>query len=135
MKWKDLFRRNDELSNLTLQNIEDQMIHSEFDEDFRKEIMSLLINRHFQYGEEGFQEWLYQLHFQLPAELENEGYSLSIYQRSKNWFETEIKKLQIETGLSWEKQAEDLRTLDHRVRKVQLVTRHRLAEVVLDLMS
>jgi hypothetical protein len=135
MKWRDLFIQNEPLENLSIHNVNEQMILEGFDDHFRKEIMEVLRNRLFKNGEKAFQEWLYQLNFQTPAELEREEFCLHLFDKSGDWIEREIKTLERETGLLWEVQGEDLQARDPRVKKVQIVTRHRLTEVVMDLMD
>jgi hypothetical protein len=46
-----------------------------------------------------------------------------------------VKELEKETGLSWEIQTEDLRDVNEKARKVQLVIRDRLSNIALDLLN
>ncbi|MCM3567018.1 hypothetical protein [Neobacillus mesonae] len=128
-----MFYKN-KLEILTLKNIELEMNKGNFHQEFIKDITDKLNNRIKEYGEQDFQKWLSNLHYQLPEEFQNEDITLRTYTKCQHWIEKEVKRLEMETKLSWEIQSEDLIGADERVRKTQLVIRHRLSEVVLGLL-
>ncbi|WP_221563391.1 hypothetical protein [Alkalihalobacillus sp. TS-13] len=78
---------------------------------------------------------MYNLNFSVPEEFQDQEKSIKVYQKSFQWFEKEIIKLEKETKLPWKVQVEDLKIPDENVRKTQLVIRHRLTDVVLDLLD
>src|SRR5699024_3114987 len=86
-------------------------------------------------GEQEFREWLVNLHFQIPEPFKNELRAEEIYNNYENWVEREIVNLESETNLSWEKQSEDIANVNIKARKTQLALRHRISEVVLDLLN
>ncbi|WP_197284359.1 hypothetical protein [Bacillus sp. JCM 19041] len=49
--------------------------------------------------------------------------------------EEQISRLENELKLSWEEQSEDLKELDEKARKVQLILRQRLTNIVFDLVD
>jgi primase-polymerase (primpol)-like protein len=133
VKWKNPFSNKKHLRDLTISNLEQQMKKEKFNENFTATILEVLKARLVKYGDAGFQEWLYELNFNIPEEFTDESLALNIYLMNEKWMEEELVKLEHETGLSWEVQAEDLQSTDMRVIKAQLVTRHRLSEIILEL--
>lgn len=123
------------LANLTLDNIETKMIEMEFTKGFIEEIMTALANRFDKCGKEEFQEWFYGLNYQLPAEFDNEELATKMYEKHSFFIEEQVKQLEIETTLSWQVQAEDLKHLNKKASKVQLVIRDRLSSIALDLLN
>ncbi|WP_456274581.1 hypothetical protein [Bacillus sp. AK031] len=134
MQWKDLFLNRKNLNSLTLSNLEQQMKKEKFSEEITSALLEVLNARLVKYGEAGFQEWLYNLNYKIPEEIMDEKLALNIYLENKSWMEEELVKLENETGLSWEVQAEDLQSTDMRVVKTQLVIRHRLSEIIMELL-
>ncbi|WP_249872178.1 hypothetical protein [Oceanobacillus saliphilus] len=133
---KKLFRYKDRsLDNFTLENIQNKMLETGWNEDFTYEIVTIFRERIRKYGEKAFQEWFKELHYQVPEEFDNELLGIEIYDNYATWIEHEVASLEKETNLSWEKQTEDIRKRNDKVRKVQLVIRHRLSEVSLELLS
>lgn len=124
-----------DLSKFTLANIEQMMIQYGFDHELIEEINGVCQKRIDNNGERAFQAWFSTLHFQVPEEFQDEAVSTRIYDNYHSWIETEVKKLELETGLSWETQTEDCQQLHEKARKAQLVIRHRLSEISLDLLD
>ncbi|RCW73066.1 hypothetical protein [Saliterribacillus persicus] len=121
------------LSNLTLNELEQKMREEQFDDNLIKDLMEVLKQRLIKYGESEFQKWLYNLNFRCPEEFQNESLALEFYERNHAWIEEQTAKLEQETNISWLVQAEDLKDYNINARKVQLVIRHRLSEIVLEL--
>ncbi|MEI5908032.1 hypothetical protein WAK64_13305 [Bacillus spongiae] len=122
-----------DLSNLTLAKLEQKMKEENFEENLLTNVIEVLKQRLVEFGEKDFQEWLYNLNFKCPDEFQDERFAKDIYEKSQFWIEEEILKLEKETKISWEVQAEDLKEFQEKARKIQLIIRHRLSEIVLDL--
>ena len=133
MLWKKLNLKDRKVDKITLENLQMKMNEEKFDKDFKEEIVGVLKQRIEKDGEEEFQKWLSNLHFRVPEEFQDEQTSIRIYEKHHRWLEEEVTKLENETKLSWEIQTEDSENLDDKARKAQLVIRHRLSEIVLDL--
>lgn len=125
---------NYSLQNLTLSNLEKKMKEEHFDNNLIKDLIKILEQRIDKLGEKEFQNWLYHLDFKCPEEFQDESVTIKMYENSSSWIEEEIVKLEKEIKLSWEEQSEDLEEFHIKARKVQLVIRHRLYEVVLALL-
>lgn len=130
LKW---LRPNKSLKDITLDNMVVKMKEEGFSQELIEEISGLFKGRIKKKGELEFQEYMGNLHFNLPEEFNDEELSISFYEKYVQWVEEEINKLELETELSWEEQSEDLNQLDSRARKFQLVIRHRLSEVVISI--
>ncbi|MFC0091669.1 hypothetical protein ACFFJI_12260 [Allobacillus sp. GCM10007491] len=124
---------NKNLDNISLNNLEKKMNEKGFDDDFIKEIIQAFKQRIDKQGEKQFKNWLVNLHFNCPDEFQNEEKAVQVYDKYCSWIESEVNNLEDETKLSWERQTEDIKELDEKARKTQLVIRHRLSEIVLDL--
>lgn len=122
-----------DLSNLTLSKLERKMKEESFDNNLIKDLIEVLKQRVIKFGENDFQKWLYNHSFKCPEEFQNESFAIEIYEKYHSWIEEEIVKLEQETKFSWEVQSEDLKEFNIKARKVQLVIRHRLSEIVLEL--
>lgn len=122
-----------DLSNLTLSKLEQKMKEERFDNNLIKDLIEVLKQRVIKFGENDFQKWLYHLSFKCPEEFQDESFAIEIYEKYHSWIEEAIVKLEQETKISWEVQSEDLKKFDIKARKVQLVIRHRLSEIVLEL--
>ncbi|UCZ54856.1 hypothetical protein LGQ02_08970 [Bacillus shivajii] len=129
------FKSRNVLSNITLDNIQNKMNEMGFNKEFVDEIMIILENRFNKYGKEEFQEWFDGLNYRLPEEFNNEKVAIKIYEKHSLLIEEQVKKLEQETKLSWEIQTEDLKNSNEKVQKVQLVIRHRLSDISLDLLN
>ncbi|SHH80555.1 hypothetical protein [Virgibacillus chiguensis] len=86
-----------------------------------------------EYGKSVFQTWIANLNYQVPEPFRKEEKAEQIYESFTEWMEDEVIKLENETGLPWEEQAEDLANLSIKARKAQLVLRHRISDIVLEL--
>lgn len=104
-----------------------------FDSAVKEEVVKVLQAQLDKYNKEEFTKWCENLNYKCPDEFTDESYGITLYEQSKDFFDREIIKLEEETKLSWLEQSEDLYMLDESARKVQLVIRHRLTEMVLDL--
>jgi len=124
-----------DLNNLTLPKLEQKMKEEHFDNNLISELMTVLKQKRMETSEKEFQEWLYNLNFKCPEVFQEEGFAKKIYEKYQYWIEEEIVKLEKETKTSWEMQSEDLKEFDIKARKVQLVIRHRLTEIVLELIN
>ena len=122
------------LNNLTLSNLEKKMKEEKFNDQLINDLIEVLKQRKIKFGEKDFQIWLYALHYKCPDEFQDESFSIKFYERHHSWIEDEIVKLEKETKISWEVQSEDLEKFNIKARKVQLVIRHRLSEIVLELL-
>ncbi|MGK7377645.1 hypothetical protein ACSFXN_07360 [Planococcus sp. 1R117A] len=122
-------------NEITLEQLEMKMNEENFDKEFIEEILGIFKERIEKHGKEAFGKWIYNLHFRVPEEFQNEKIAISIYEKYHKWLEEEVIKLENETKMSWELQTEDLRGLNNKARKAQLVIRHRLSETVLDLLE
>lgn len=130
--WKFLNHSNN-IDNLTMENLDMGMKKIGLSASFAADIISSLQSRLNSQGEEAFQEWLANLHFKLPEEFQDEQIAKQLYIKHQSIIESEVKKLEKETKLGWEIQTEDIEHLHNQARKTQLVIRHRLTEVVMDL--
>ncbi len=61
--------------------------------------------------------------------------AINIYNKYPQLMEEQISRLENELKLSWEEQSEDLKELDEKARKVQLILRQRLTNIVFDLVD
>jgi hypothetical protein len=129
------FKDKNSLAPITLENIQQAMHEIGFDKAFVEVIINTLELRANNYGEREFQEWFNELHYRLPDEFKDEQFAIKLYENHATFIEEEVIKLEKETELPGEKQAEDLLHLDEKVRKVQLVIRHRLSDIALDLLD
>ncbi|RHW38910.1 hypothetical protein D1B31_13075 [Neobacillus notoginsengisoli] len=120
-------------TKLTLGKIESTMREMEFEQSALEELMVFLEERLKRSGERAFRKWLKYLHYRVPEGYKDEQIAIAFYERHSLWIECEVIKLEQETKRPWEIQAEDLQELDPRAQKAQLVIRHRLSEVVLEL--
>ncbi|MED3791349.1 hypothetical protein P4571_02670 [Niallia alba] len=122
-----------DLSNLSLSKLEQKMKEDSFEDNLIKDLIVVLKQRLIEFGERDFQKWLYNLNFKYPEDFQDESFAKEIYEKYQFWVEEEIVRLEKETNISWEVQSEDLEKFDIKARKVQLVIRHRLSEIVLEL--
>lgn len=129
------FKDRNVLVKITLDNIQNKMYEMGFYKGFVEEIMIILENRFNKYGKEEFQVWFEGLNYRLPEEFNDEKVVINIYEKHSLLIEEHVKKLEQETKLTWEIQTEDLKNSDEKVRKVQLVIRHRLSDIALDLLN
>ena len=106
-----------------------------FNNEFAEEIMIILEKKFNKYGEKQFQEWFSGLHYRIPEELKDELLAIKIYEKHSLLIEEQIKELEKETKLSWEIQTEELKNINEKARKVQLVIRDRLSGIALDLLN
>ncbi|MDQ0253102.1 putative metal-dependent hydrolase [Evansella vedderi] len=106
-----------------------------FNKNLMVEIITVLEKRMKRDGINLFQNWFKDLHYTLPDEFKDESVTEKIYENYSHWIEGEVKKLEKETGLTWKVQTEDLNGVNERTRKVQLVIRHRLSDIALDLLD
>jgi hypothetical protein len=127
--------KKNKLENLTVENIEKKLIELGFNKELADEITVTLNKGKNEYGEAKFKEWLNELNYRVPEDFQDERTAINIYDKYSQWVEDEISRLEDEMKLSWEKQSEDLKELDEKARKVQLILRQRLTEIVLDLMD
>ncbi|MCT8137689.1 hypothetical protein H1D32_07920 [Anaerobacillus sp. CMMVII] len=131
---KKIFGFKNLLDSITLENIQNKLCEMGFNQKFVEEIMNTLEERS-NIGNKKFQEWFYKLNYRLPEEFKDEVFAIKLYDNHRLLIEGEVKKLEKEMNLSWEKQAEDLIDSHEKARKVQLVIRHRLSDIALDLLS
>ncbi|ARK32367.1 hypothetical protein [Halalkalibacter krulwichiae] len=125
--------RNRNVSHFTLEAINKKMAEMKFDREFAEEIMNTFKDRINEDGEKAFQKWFSELHYRLPEEFQDEFLAIKRYRQYAKWIEEEVCKLETETKLSWQQQTEDIKDLDDRARKVQLVIRSRLSDIALEL--
>jgi predicted metal-dependent hydrolase len=118
---------------VTLESVKYLMEKEQFDPKVMNELLMMIEKRIKRDGDEQFQKWFSNLHFSVPDEYMDEAVAKAFYQKHSEWIEDEIKKLEEEVLLSWEEQSEDLIELDDEARKAQLVIRHRLTDIYLDL--
>lgn len=126
---------NKNLDGITLYNLEQKMKYEKFPEKLIEELLvefNKIINEQ---GERGFQKWLANLHYQVPNPFRSELKAEKIYKNYRNWIEDEVVNLENETKLSWEEQTEDIEDLNIKARKAQLVLRHRISEMILELLN
>jgi hypothetical protein len=129
--FKRLFRRPH--PPVTIHAIKYSMVTENFDPKVIEELLSMLENRLKRDGDELFQQWFRNLNFSVPEEYQDEAIAKEFYQHHSEWIENEINMLEEEVLLSWQEQSEDLIGLEDEARKVQLVIRHRLTDIYLDL--
>ena len=129
------FKDGKSLVNITLENIQNKMYEMGFNKGFVEEIMIILEKRFNKYGEKEFQEWFNGLHYRIPEELKDELLAIKIYEKHGLLIEEQVEKLEKETKLSWELQTEELKNINEKARKVQLVIRDRLSGIALDLLN
>jgi hypothetical protein len=131
---KEIFRlKQQNLDKINLYILKHKMMEAEFDQNIIQELMTVFEKRINNYGEAEFKNWIKNLHFKIPEEFQDEKEAIQLYYRNSFWLEKEVNKLENETRLSWEDQTEDIKDLDIKARKAQLVIRHRISELVLDL--
>ena len=129
------FKDGKSLVNITLENIQNKMYEMGFNKGFVEEIMIILEKRFNKYGKKEFQEWFNGLHYRIPEELKDELLAIKIYEKHGLLIEEQVEKLEKETKLSWELQTEELKNINEKARKVQLVIRDRLSGIALDLLN
>ncbi|WP_230501199.1 hypothetical protein [Sutcliffiella rhizosphaerae] len=110
------------------------MQEEKFDPNLIELLLVMFKKRIQENGEWEFQKWLNDLNFRVPEEFQNQEACRKVYLMSQPWLKAEVLQLEKETKLPWGVQDEDLSHLDEEVRKVQLVIRHRLTEIVNDLL-
>ncbi|RDW17456.1 hypothetical protein [Oceanobacillus chungangensis] len=133
---KKIFNFKDKpLVNITLDNIQNRMYEIGFNKEFVEEIMIILVKRFNKSGKKEFQEWFNGLHYRIPDEFNDELLAIKIYEKHSLLIEEQIKELEKETKLSWEIQTEELKNINEKARKVQLVIRDRLSGIALDLLN
>lgn len=120
-------------AKITLENIHKKLTEMGFPKELITEIVAILEDRINKNGIKEFQKWFRNLNYRLPEDFQDETLAQQIYENYSQSIETEVAKLEMETKLSWEEQTEDLKELDAQPRKVQLVLRHRLSDLALDL--
>ncbi|WP_051388453.1 hypothetical protein [Virgibacillus salarius] len=126
---------NKKLDGITLYTLEQKMIDKKFPENLIEELLvefNKIINER---GERGFQKCLVNLNYQVPEPYKSELNAEKMYGYYRKWIEDEVVKLENETKLSWEEQTEDIEDLNIEARKTQLVLRHRISDVVLELLN
>lgn len=123
------------LVNITLDNIQNKMYEVGFNKEFVREVMIVLEKRFNNYGEKEFQEWFKGLHYRIPEEFNDELVTIKIYEEHSHLIEEQVKEIEKETKLSWEIQTEELKIINEKARKVQLVIRDRLSGIALDLLN
>lgn len=123
------------LSHITLAMIQSKLTELNVDNGFSEEVVTVFKIRIKEQGEKAFRKWFSELHYQVPDEFSDESVAIKMYDNYSIWIEDEISKLEKETKLTWEKQTEDIKRLDDKARKAQLVIRHRLSDIALDLMN
>lgn len=129
------FKYQNHLKNITLKNIEVKLYELGFTEVVVTDLMAILEKRYEQYGEQKFQEWFNGLHFRVPEEFKDEKFVTEFYQKHADFIEKQVKQLESETELSWEVQTEDIKQLNEKARKVQLVVRDSLSGIALELLD
>lgn len=129
------FKGRKSLANITLDNIQNKMYEIGFNKEFAEEIMIILDKKFNKYGAKQFQEWFSGLHYRIPAEFKDELLAIKIYEKHSFLIEEQIKELEKETKLSWKIQTEELKNINDKARKVQLVIRDRLSGISLDLLN
>ncbi|PKR77355.1 hypothetical protein CEY16_11525 [Halalkalibacillus sediminis] len=129
------FKDRNSFINFSLEKIETAMYEMGFNRDFVEEIITPLEKRVSKYGENEFQEWFNELNYRLPGEFKDELFATKIYENHKLLIEEEVINLEKETKLPWKIQAKDLKDINEKARKVQLVIRHRLSDIALDMLN
>lgn len=132
---KNKEKKNELLAMLNLHNVEMEMNRAKFPKELIEEIIGDFNIIKNERGESGLSEWMYNLHFQIPEPYQNEITAENVYTNYGDWIEREIMKLENETELSWQEQSADLRLVSMEVRKAQLVLRHRISDVVLNVLD
>lgn len=127
--------KNKNLTKITVSNLEQKMKAEKFPEKLIEELLIEFNKMINEQGEVEFQKQFTNLHYQVPDLFRSELKAEKIYKDYQNWIEDEVVKLENETNLSWEEQTEDIEELIIPARKAQLVLRHRITEVVLDLLN
>lgn len=123
------------VATLTLNNLEKEMNRTTFPKGLIKEMRTHFTNIIDEEGENEFSKRMYNLHFQIPEPYEAEDLAEHVYNRYGNWIEREIVNLENETALPWQEQSADLENVSTAARKVQLVLRHRISDVVLNILD
>lgn len=129
------FKKRNPLEQITLNNIENKMKEIGFSKELTDEILIILEKRFHDLGEKAFQKWFNELNFSVPEECKDESFATNLYEKHSLIIEEQVKELEKETDLFWETQTEDLKHLNEKARKVQLVIRHRLTEIAFDLIG
>lgn len=120
---------------IILDDLERKMLEENYDRTVIAKLLSIFESRVSKNGIKKFQKWITSLNYRLPEELENEQVSIDLYDKGQAWFESEVVKLEEETQLTWIAQTEDIKNLDEKARKAQLVIRTRLTELVIDMLK
>lgn len=121
------------LNKITLEKIEKGMEAYKFPANIKADLLTFFHERVRQQGINEFRLYMYNLPFTVPQEIENERIAKALYEENEAWFEAEINNLEDALQLTFEVQSEDLNHLHVAARKVQLVIRHRLSEITLDI--
>lgn len=133
---KKLFgQKKNKFEYLTLENIKNKLLEMNFNKELANEIMVTLNKRKNECGKVKLKEWLNELNYRVPEDFQDEMTAINIYNKYSQWVEEEISRIENEIKLSWEKQSEDLKELDEKARKVQLILRQRLTDIVLELVD
>ncbi|WP_100374815.1 hypothetical protein [Bacillus sp. FJAT-45037] len=135
LKYFSVNRKKKQLDLLTVDNIKKQMDKEQFDILVIKEFTNIFEKRIDKYGQKHFKSWLIQLNYKIIEEFEDVEFTIEFYKKHNLWVEKEIAKLENEINLPWGVQSEDMNYLDDEIRKVHLVVRHRLTEIVQSLLD
>lgn len=128
-------KNKNHLNKLTLINLEQEMENEKFPKELIKEILANFNKIINEKGDNKFKEWIFNLNCQIPEPFKNELKAKFFYNKYKDWIEYEIVKLESETALSWQKQSDDIEKVNIKSRKTQLVLRHRISDVVLNVLD
>ncbi|MGM8211854.1 hypothetical protein ACLIBH_03560 [Virgibacillus sp. W0430] len=129
----DQQRYQEALNKITLEKIDAGMEAYNFSHDVKNFLLDAFKERIRQQGINEFKMYIYNLHFTVPQEIEDEHTAAQLYELNEVWFDQEVKKLENELKIPFEEQAEDLADKHINVRKTQLVIRHRLSSIILDI--
>lgn len=121
------------LATLNLDNLKKEMKRSEFPQGLVTEMLTHFNHVIDEHGENGFSEWMYNLHYQVPEPYQTISTAENVYTKYEEWVEGEIVKLESETKLSWQEQSADLTHVSIEARKAQLVLRQRISDLVLNI--
>lgn len=123
------------LALLNLNNLKKEMNNAKFPKKLIVEIIADFNIVKEERGESEFREWIYNLHYQIPELYQNDEIAKNMYTNYGDWIEREITKLEHETELSWQEQSTDFKHVSIKARKAQLVLRHRISDVVLNVLE
>ena len=129
------FKDRHSLHQITLKNIQEKMYKIGFNKQFTEELMVFLQNIFDVYGDKRFQQWFIRWHYRIPEEFKDESLAVKLYEKHSLLIEEHIEALEKGTKSSWEIQTEDLKNIDEKARKSQLVIRNRLWDIALDLLN